>query len=135
MAKIFIGRPSEIFNVKNAYRIYIDEKEVGAIGNAESSYFEVENGEHTVAAKMNSFMGSAQVLLTVNGDEVKSLKVTGKSGVLWLAGVAAIDMLLIAMQDVLELRYLYLICPGIFLLYFLTIGRKNHLSLTLDGQE
>lgn len=130
MAKIYIDRPDEIINRRTPYQIYIDDKKLGTIGNGENKYFEVEQGEHTVVAKMNFFMGGSKVLVTVNGDEVKKLKVNGISGAIWLLGLGAATMMLIEMQDFFSIsRYIPIICPGIFLLYFLTIGRKKHLTL------
>ena len=134
MAKIYIDRPNEIFNGRTPHQIYIDDKKVGTIGNGENKSFEVEQGEHTVVTKMNFFMGSPKVLVKVKGDEVQRLKVTGISGAIWLVGVAAVAFgIRYAMEPFFDIdQYTYIMFPCIFLMYFLTIGRKKYLTLILE---
>ena len=134
MAKIYIDRPNEIFHRGTPYQIYIDDKKVGTVGSGESQYFEVGQGEHTVASKMNFFMGSSKVSVTVNGNEVNKLKINGIRGVLWFVAISIAVFGMIYLSDVVPYfnEYSYIIYPGLYLLYFLTIGRTKHLTLTLE---
>lgn len=134
MPKIYIDRSSERFNGANPYKIYIDGEQVGTVGNGQDKYFDVTPGEHTIVAKMNSLMGSPKVSVTVKGDEVKILKTNGTSGTIWLLVLGTACIGIVFLQDYLPLvkQYLYLILPGLFVLYFLTLGRSKYLNLILD---
>lgn len=134
MAKIYIDRPNEIFHRGTPYQIYINDKKVGTVGSGESKYFEVGQGEHTVVSKMNFFMGSSIVPVTVKGNEVMKLKVNGIRGVLWFLAISVVVFGLIYLSDVVPYlnEYSYIIYPGLYLLYFLLIGRTKHLTLTLE---
>ena len=136
MAKIHIERPSEIFNRATPYQIYIDDKKVGIIGNGESKYFEVGHGEHTIVCKMNFFMGSSKVPVTAQGNEDKKLKINGISGTLWFLVVSIIVFGMIYLSDAVPYlnEYSYIIYPGLYLLYFLTISRTRHLALTIEEE-
>lgn len=134
MPKIYIERPNEIFNRATPYPIYIDNEKVGTIGNGESKYFEVGQGEHTVASKMNIFMGSSKVPVTVQGNAAKKLKINGISGMLWFLAVSLVVFGLVYLSDVVPYlnEYAYIIYPGLYLFYFLAIGRTKHLTLAVE---
>lgn len=131
MAKIYIDRPNEIFHRGTPYQIYIDDKKVGEVGNGENKYFEVGQGKHTVVSKMNFFMGSSIVSVILKGNEDKGLKVNGVRGVLWFVSISIVIFGMIYLSDAVPYlnQYSYIIYPGLYLLYFLTIGRTKHLTL------
>lgn len=134
MAQINIDRPNEFLNGRRPYQIYIDNKQVGTIANGENKSFEVEQGEHSVVVKNSFFMGSSIILTTVKSDETKRYKVSGINGAIWLVGIVlACFGIEYAIQPFFNIdQYIYIVFPGIFLLYFLLIGKKRHLSLIIE---
>ncbi len=53
MSTIQIHRSSEWVNRLRAIKIFLDDKEIGEIGHAESKSFEIPAGTHTLQAKID----------------------------------------------------------------------------------
>lgn len=146
MAQIQIDRSSGFYNRNKSCEIYVDGKMAGSVGSGEERSFEVEQGEHTVLAKMamdngliNLWVGqSPKVLVAVKGNEIKKLKVSGNRGLLWMLTTMAVATVIfivigkyfsVDMQDKLYSLVVYLV---VFALSYFAYGKKNYLTLTLE---
>lgn len=131
MATINIQRTSEYNNRARDFIIYIDGQKAGTIANGETKEFTVPPGQHKVHAKID-WCSSRE--LSVNCDEpmAKTFSVGGFKHGKWLMPVAmGLIVLHIILKYTIQFDYvIYLIIPAfLFLLYYLTIGRKNYLSI------
>lgn len=148
MAQIYIDRSSGFFNRNKPCEIYVDGKIAGSVASGEERNFEVEQGEHTVVAKMviggrgliDIWVGeSPKVLVVVKDNEIKKVKVSGNRGLLWLlATIAAATVIAIVMRSyfsVDEQDYKLYMLIGYFVFFALSyfaFGKKNYLTLTLE---
>ena len=135
MAKINIQRTNEYNNRLRDYQIYIDNKKVGAIENGGNKDFEIEEGNHTIEAKID-WCGSPKVNVEIINGETKSLKVGGFKYGKWLMPITLILILLhFLMEHFFDFDYIiFLVYPTfILLVYYLTIGRKKYLTLISES--
>ena len=109
MAKLNIQRTNEYNNRMREYKIYIDNVVVGSIGNV-----------------------STKVIVEINDDETKCLKVGGFKYGKWLMPFTLILVIIhFPLTHFLDFDYMLIFSlPTFFLLlYYITIGRKKYLTL------
>lgn len=78
MAKLIINRSSEYSNKLRSVGIYLDDKKIGDIADGESKEFEVEEGEHTLRAKID-WCRSNSINLKINSGEIVRFNLSGRN--------------------------------------------------------
>jgi hypothetical protein len=131
MPKIIISRKQEWNNRLRHFTIYLDGQKLGSVGNGEVKTFDILDGNHSIRAKVD-WCGSRDLEFSITGDEKKYFKLSGfkHSNTIMPAAVVLLFLSLI-------LRRLYhiafaqwLILPiFLLLLYYLTLGRNDYLTL------
>ena len=131
MPTIIINRTSEYLNRFRDYGIYIDGKKVDTIASGETIELNVSAGHHFVSTKID-WCSSPTLSVNINDEATKSLTVGGFKNGKWLmpAGLVIIVLNFIANQ-LFDFEYLFYLIIPIFLLlvYYLTVGRKQYLTL------
>jgi hypothetical protein len=131
MSSITIQRSREYNNRFRNFRIFIDDREVGKVGNGEAKTFNVTPGRHRVMAKID-WCGSEEVEVDVQEHETRILAVSGFRYGNWLmplsSGIIALHFIL---QMTLDFSYtIVLVLPVfLFLFYLVTFGRKKYLRV------
>jgi hypothetical protein len=118
------------------YRLYLDGKKIGTIGNGETSDFEITNGHHTLIAKID-WCSSQKLSFEINDHETKIFLVGAlKNGKLIIPLIGVFIVLSVILPDTSHSCYrLFLVLPPfLLLLYYLTIGRKNFLTLKINSK-
>ena len=140
-AKIIINRKSQWMNRMRAFKIFVDDQEVGSVKNGNSEELVVEEGVHVVYLKFG-FYRSAPLTLTLNKSENKFL--IAQNGMKYFWPLYILMMLGIFSQMILKSRHLdpiswipllqiAMVIPGIlYFLYYLVIARKKYLLLEID---
>lgn len=131
MSSIKIQRTSEFNNRIREYKIYIDGQLIGKIGNGETKYFETTTGLHTLNVKTD-WCSSPDITFNINNIETKNFKVGEVKIVSSIMPVTlGVIFLHIALSRLVDFNYTILILIPTFLLlvYFLTIGRNNYLTI------
>jgi len=139
MAKIRFQRTCEYINSKRDYKIYIDGQLIGTISNGETKEFETTTEQHTITAKIG-WCNSPGISINTSDNITTKLKVGGGiKNVKWfrLFGVVLVVLyfILILIMEFDHTRFL-LLAPIILLapisllyIYYMTLGRKNYLTL------
>lgn len=78
MAKLMINRSSEYSNKLRSIGIYLDDKKIGDIADGESKEFEVEEGVHTLRAKID-WCRSNPINLKINSEEIVRFNLSGRN--------------------------------------------------------
>ncbi len=138
MATIKLQRTSEYNNRMRDYKILIDGLQVGTIANGETKEFTTTVGQHSVTAKID-WCSSPEISINTDDNEIKNLKVGGFKNGNWLmpiaGGIIALHFILKITVDI-EYTIVLVIPVFILLVYYLTLGRKNYLTLTdVHGNE
>jgi hypothetical protein len=139
--KIILSRPSAWMNRFRAYSIFIDDVQTGHIKNGSSEEFLISPGIHSVQCKIAWY---SSPVYTVNMEEGRVEYLLVKSGIryywLMLASLFLGIVINLYYSRVLDERplgifvlQLVLILPALlYMLYYLTIGKKNYLILEED---
>lgn len=133
MAKLIIHRPSEWFNRLRDIGIYVDGQKLGSIANADSLSLELEPGSHEVQAKID-WCSSLPERVKLTNEKATHLRVTGfrhsKRLMPWSFGLLLVIWLAGSIWNLPHYFPLFLLIPvGIYLLYYLTLARKQYLKL------
>lgn len=137
MAVIVINRTSEYINRLRDYGVYIDGRKVGTIANGETKEFNLSSGHHSVFAKID-WCTSPTLSVNISDVDTKYLKVGGFKNAKWLM---PISLILIVLSYVayrfFDFEYLIYLGVPVFLImvYYMTIGRKQYLTLTENKFE
>ena len=128
MATIRIQRTRDFYNQASKYKIFIDGQMVGTIANKEINEFIVSSGQHTVTAKASWGCGSQDIIVDANDDKINTLIVG--SGKMWhwmLVILLGPIPSIFTTGCVKKVLMFFPILLGI--VYWLTVARKNYLSL------
>jgi hypothetical protein len=139
--KIILRRKSEFMNRTRGIRIFIDGVEVGKITNGNTEEYFVNPGVHTMQCKID-WCSSPVMDLTINSDESKFLEL--RSGMQYF-GIGYILILVSLASDLLLklahiprpeyfawIRVAVIIPVILYLVYYLSLGKKNYLKLQED---
>jgi hypothetical protein len=131
MAIIKIQRTNDYMNLMRDYRLFIDGQKIGSIGNAQTKEFEIPAGRHSLIAKID-WCSSQELSFEIDKDDSKTLLVSGFIISKWIMplilGIIAFSFIVTLITHFYFT--LFIILPAfLLLLYFLTFGRKNYLSL------
>src|SRR5664279_934185 len=131
MAKIKIQRTNDYINLMRDYRLFIDGQKIGSIGNAQTKDFEIPAGRHSVIAKID-WCSSPEFSFEINEHDSKTFLVSGFVISKWIIPLILGIIVFSFIVTLITHFYftLFIILPAfLLLLYFLTFGRKNYLSL------
>ena len=132
MATIILNRTSEFINLLRNYKDYIDGKKVGTIYNGGTKKFIVTPGQHSIITKID-WCSSQTINFEVTNEEVKEFKVGGFKNANWLMPTALICILISYMMNLkysFEYLFHFVVPAYLILVYYLTVGRKQYLTLT-----
>jgi hypothetical protein len=127
-----IRRTNEYVNRLRDYGIYIDGQKLGTIANGETKSFEVTQGLHTVYCKID-WCRSPEIHFEATENGAKVYTVGGFRTARWLMplalGIIVLDYIL---RITVHFSLLFFLLVPVFLLlvYFITLGRKNYLTLS-----
>jgi hypothetical protein len=140
-SKIILNRPSQWMNRARAYRVIIDGEEKGQIRNGSAEEFLIAPGTHKLYCQL-AWYKSPVFTVTLVGGDVEYLRV--KSGMKYYWPLLIVMVLGISMNLyfsrraeegslVIRTLQLILILPALlYMLYYLTIGRKYYLLMEQD---
>ena len=132
MATIKIQRTSEYINLLRDYRLFIDGQKIGTIANGKTKEFEVTPGQHSIVAKID-WCSSPELTFDFSDTDTKTVLIGSFKNGNWIMPVTiAIIVLCLALTYAFDSDYILLpIIPTFLILaYYLTIGRKNYLTMT-----
>ena len=143
-AKIILSRPREWFNQTRTFRLWIDGSDAGSIRNGHVETVMLEPGSHTLQCRL-AWYGSQEVRLTLEPGETawyrvrNGMKYYWHSFIILLLGIS-LNLLLVNRLDErpiwAPLVELVLILPAlIYMLYYMTLGRKRYLVLEEDREN
>jgi len=131
MATIKIRRTNDYINVMRDYRLFIDNQKIGTISNGQTKDFENQAGRHSLIAKID-WCRSQELFFEINNNETKIILVGALKHSKWSMPLIGIILTLSILLPLGQYSYykLILILPAfIYILYTLTLGRKNYLTL------
>lgn len=134
MTKITIERSNEYANYFRAIKIYIDGEYVGNINKGESIEYDVEEGQHTVKAKID-WCGSKEYTVDAKNDDEQVLYLRGYKGAKYLSLLVVIMMAFMISDAIFSIELLHYamaafsIIGVVWIIYLLTIGRYKYLRL------
>ena len=131
MATIKIRRTNDYINVMRDYRLFIDNQKIGTISNGQTKDFEIQAGRHSLIAKID-WCSSQELFFEINNNETKIILVGALKHSKWSMPLIGIILTLSILLPLGQYSYykLILILPAfIYILYTLTLGRKNYLTL------
>ncbi|MGX1025062.1 hypothetical protein [Psychroflexus sp. MBR-150] len=131
MPKLVIKRAKEWANGARNYRLYLNDKKIGKIGNGETEVIEIEPGSHKLQAKID-WCSSENINFEIEDNETYEVKLSSFMYSNWLFPmVLLITALYYAFDEELGLTYqfyFFAILPfGLYFLYFITFGRNRYL--------
>ena len=131
MTTIKIRRSNDYINLLRDYHLYIDGQIVGTIGNDQTKDFEISQGRHTLIAKID-WCSSPEVFFEITDHGSKIFLISNfKYARLLIPFVTVIIALsfLLAFKSHFYFGLIFIFPGFIYLLYFITLGRKNYLTL------
>ncbi len=143
-AKIILNRKSEWVNKARGIKFFIDDVELGKITNGSSEEFVIASGFHKMQCKID-WCSSGEVSLQLNEGETKFLKV--KSGMKYYAIVYIAFIIVLLSGFIMKVAHiakppeflwfqvLAFVPVLVYMLYYLTIGRKKYLVLEEDTEN
>jgi len=142
--KIILNRKSEWINRGRSIKFFIDNAELSKVKNGSSEEYIVTPGTHTLQCKID-WCGSQELILDLQEGETKFLKV--RSGMRYNAVGYVLVLIALFSGVFLDLAHkarpefflwfqVALLLPsGLYLLYYLTLGKKNYLLLEEDKEN
>ena len=129
MATIKIKRSNDL--MMRDFRLFIDGKKVGTIGNAQTKEFDIPTGKHSIIAKID-WCRSPELTFETSDEDSKKFLVGGLKSWRWVTGLGSIFIVLsLLLKDkvshyIVAIFFLFLL---IYILYYLTIGSKKYLTI------
>ena len=142
--KIILTRKGEWVNRARSYTVFIDGVASGKIRNGSSEEFLVTPGSHQVYCKF-AWYSSPVFTLQMESQKVEYLLVKSGMKYYWplflflLTGIV-INLLYSRKPEerpfwVLVVQFILILPALLYLLYYLTFGRKNYLSIEEDKEN
>jgi len=131
MSSIVIRRKEEFANRTRNIDVYIDGARAGSIANGETVKFQLKPGTHKVEAKID-WCGSRELALDVSENETKDLELSGFKSAIWFINIALLFLvvnLILHMNNIMPYLVAFSMVPCIILMYYVTIGRREYLTL------
>jgi len=130
MATIKIKRTNDYVNMLRDYHLFIDGQKIGTIGNDQIKEFDIPIGQHSLIAKID-WCSSPDFSFETNGKDSKILLLGGIRNWRWIMPLSSIFVLLsLLLKNVsYYISTVLVLIPFLYFLYYLTIGRKNYLTI------
>jgi len=129
MATIKIKRTNDYVNALRDYRLFIDGQKIGTIGNNQIKEFDIPIGQHSLSAKID-WCSSPDFSFETNGSDSKIILLGAIRSWRWLMPLISISIVLaLLLKDVSYYIAALVLIPLLYILYYLTIGRKNFLTI------
>ena len=131
MATVHVIRSREYVNSLRNYRVYLDNKPAGQLGNGGRMKIEVTPDPHLLQVKID-WGTSKAVEFDISENENRSFRVTGFRNSNWMVPAMLLLVLLAFVVNLfMVMMFLYYLLLPAFLLivYFLTFGRRRYLQL------
>jgi hypothetical protein len=138
MPKIAIKRPSTLFNQARSYKVFINNQQVGKLGNGETLEFDVQSGENQVQVKLDWTSSQFYSLnLSEDSEEKLTVHVSKSASILMIIAGILIGANLIgkSFYENKALSFILVIPAILIIFYSFTLGRKKHLVLSNSGNE
>ncbi len=137
--KIILTRRSEWLNRTRSYKVFIDGAEAGSIRNGTSEEYPVEPGSHRIQCRI-AWYSSPELVIDLSQNEIQYILVRNGMKYYWLLFILLASGVFINLissgQQRPQWSYILrtvLILPALlYLLYYLTIGRKQYLIVEED---
>jgi hypothetical protein len=141
--KIILSRPSQWMNRIRGYKVLINGQQIGVIKNGATEEYTIEPGANTIECKLD-WCASRTVPLTIQPGETVYMKVSSGMKlyyymVLLLAGEIGLNFYYRSNRD--KPSWFQPVTIGLiaivlaYLLYYLTIGRKDYLIVEKDTKN
>ena len=128
MSTLIIKR-SDNYNKSRDYQIFLDEENIGTISNNQTKIFEVEEGQHTLVAKIG-WWSSSKIPLKLHDDDQKNFTVSGfKNGesiLIIAAGLLGFNFISKFLFNN-DFEVMLTIPALLLIIYYLTLGQKTYL--------
>jgi len=128
MSTLIIKR-SDNYNKSRDYQIFLDEENIGTISNNQTKIFEVQEGQHTLVAKIG-WWSSSKISLKLHDDEQKNFTVSGfKNGesiLIIAAGLLGFNFISKFLFNN-DFEVMLTIPALLLIIYYLTLGQKTYL--------
>jgi hypothetical protein len=132
MAILQITRPNEWLNRARSYKIFLNGEKVGTIKNNSTLDLNViPEGTQTLVAKID-WCSSPEIDITIKGDETKYIEVSSSKSLKWMLYIVMFSIVLgggCRRSLPPQYRYVVLIPFLLFIIYMVSIGRKNYLRI------
>jgi hypothetical protein len=130
MATVKIKRTNDYVNYLRDYRLFIDGQKIGTIGNNQTKEFEIPIGQHSLIAKID-WCSSPEFSFEVSDRESKVVLLGGIRSWRWVMPLITMFVALaLILKDVsYYISTVLVLIPFLYILYYLTIGRKNYLTI------
>ena len=130
MATIKIKRTNDYVKMLRDYHLFIDGQKIGTIGNDQIKEFDIPIGQHSLIAKID-WCSSPDFSFETNGKDSKILLLGGIRNWRWIMPLSSIFVLLsLLLKNVsYYISTVLVLIPFLYFLYYLTIGRKNYLTI------
>jgi hypothetical protein len=139
--KLVLNRKSEWLNRARPYKVIIDGEQVGKISSGKVEEFELSQINQTVECKVDWCYSNKYELTAADGDTVY-LQVKSGMKAFWIIYVLLLGYIIVSfiapgfinsLGNVgMVIRAIVLGIPFFYLAYYLTLGRRNYLSLEKD---
>jgi hypothetical protein len=128
MATIKIKRSNDY--MMREFRLFIDGKKVGTIGNAQTKEFDIAAGQHAIIAKID-WCRSPELTFETNDKDSKIFLVGGLKSWRWLMPLGSIFIILSLLLNKVShnITAFLVLIPLLYILYYLTIGSKKYLTI------
>jgi len=136
MATIKFRRSNDYINAPRNYRLFVDGQKIGTISNNQTKDFEIPAGQHTLIAKID-WCSSPELSFELNDNDSKTFLVGGLKNGNWIFPLIMIMFVLSLLLPNTSINYyklIFVLPPLLFILYILTIGRKDFLTLIEKGK-
>jgi hypothetical protein len=136
MATLKIHRANDYINALREYRLFVDGQKIGTISNNQTKDFEIPAGRHTLIARID-WCSSPELSFELNDNDSKTLLVGGLKNGNWIFPLIMIMFVLSLLLPNTSFNYyklIFVLPPLLFILYILTIGRKDFLTLIEKGK-
>lgn len=132
MATIKIQRTSEYINLLRDYRLFIDGQKIGTIANGKTKEFEITSGQHSIVAKID-WCSSPELTFDLSDTDTKTVLIGGFKNGNWIMPLTILIIVLcLVLSYAVDSDYILLpvIPTFLIMIYYLTIGHKNYLTMT-----
>lgn len=133
MPNLIIKRSSEYVNALRKINIYIDGEKAGNVANGEEKTFYIPTGKHIVMAKID-WCSSKEISFYAFDNDMVQMKLSGFKNSKPFFLIVGLLMVSQALLGIILKRHFfepYLALIGVYMLYYITIGRKRYLTLEL----